>query len=908
MSNILGNILVALGFEGAGFFSGMDKAEAVAKKSGKEIEGALRGVGTAAETALAPFGEFGGIVGEAFDRIGSSAASALESITKFAGGGGLGLVAGVAAGAAAAIVAADAAFIGIAIHAADNANKIYEMSEKTGIAVDTLSRLANAGAIFGLSADTMGKALEKMNKSVFAAATAADGTKSAYSRLGIEIKDANGTLRPTSDLLLDVADKFSNMPNGVAKTALAMQIFGRAGAEMIPFLNEGRDGIKEFTDASDKMGATLTESAALAAHQFTKDLDLMKMGVTGVENKIMTALVPALTVVSDQFVGALEQPDSAFNTLLSIMTNVTKGIITIGETVWAVFKQIGTVVGTEIAIFYEAGETMAKVSERLTHLDFKGAENAAREGMTRVVAEVKQGAEESAKVWTDYGAAVGKTWNPPEQTAKKKPTGDDDVAENVKTEETAQKQILEVTLARYKAQAAQARLYYEQGTIDAKQLVDAETTATNLSYQAHLNYFSKLKQLYADDPAKLQALSAEETKFKLDDLAKSTDELASATKKYNEEAAKAVALSQKDMAKEQAADLKKVEAATLAYVQSLRQLGAAQANLANASGKGDYAAQVEAIKAAMEEGRKSKADGWKEIEALDKAEGAKEVALLQQQGTDLAKQMAAAEQQVVAAAASGDANELRMAQANLNAIKAAYVNVQADIVKQNADFHKKMEADDAKYVAATRKAYDGLANAVSRTMARSIVEGKNMGQAFEELGKQMLETALQVALKSILIGDMQQEKDAGHAAASAFKWVMTDVPFPANAILAPIAAAAAFAGVMSFDKGGPIPGSKGQPVGIVAHGGETMLTDEVTSGLKNMIKNNRFPTSAVGPGSMPNVAGTSRAGGENHTWHIDARGADQGTAAAFERTMKKYANATVARSIAAMNDRAQRQR
>ena len=114
----------------------------------------------------------------------------------------------------------------------------------------------------------------------------------------------------------------------------------------------------------------------------------------------------------------------------------------------------------------------------------------------------------------------------------------------------------------------------------------------------------------------------------------------------------------------------------------------------------------------MEEGRKSKADGWKEIEALDKTEGAKEVALLQQQGADLAKQMTAAEQQVVEAAASGDATQLRMAQANLNATKAAYVNVQAEIVKQNADFHKKMESDDAKYVAATQKSYDAMATAV----------------------------------------------------------------------------------------------------------------------------------------------------------------------------------------------------
>jgi len=308
MSNILGNILVALGFDGAGFFSGMTKAEAVAKSTGKEIEGALRGVGSAAEEALAPFGEFGAVVGNALDKVGSSAASALESITKFAGGGGLGLVAGAAAGAAAAVVAADAAFVGIAVHAAENANKIYEMSQKTGVAVSTLSAFTTVGKIFGVDAEQMGKALEKMGKSAFAAASAADASKTAYGRLGVEVKDANGQLRPTSDLLLDVADKFSNMPDGVAKTALAIQIFGKAGADMIPFLNEGREGIKEYTDAADKMGAVLDEKTALAAHQFTKDLSLMQIGVQGVENKIMSALVPALTTVTDQFARRPQAP------------------------------------------------------------------------------------------------------------------------------------------------------------------------------------------------------------------------------------------------------------------------------------------------------------------------------------------------------------------------------------------------------------------------------------------------------------------------------------------------------------------------------------------------------------------------------------------------------------------------
>jgi hypothetical protein len=235
-------------------------------------------------------------------------------------------VAGAAAGAAAALVAADAAFIGIAVHAAENANKIYEMSQKTGVAVETLSAFSAVGKIFGVNAEEMGKALEKMNKSAFAAASASDGAKTAYGRLGIAVKDANGQLRPTSDLLLDVSEKFSNMPDGVAKTAYAMQIFGKAGADMIPFLNEGKDGIKEYTEAAEKMGAVLTEQSAAAAHQFTKDLSLMQLSITGVENKIMSALVPSLTVLTDQFVGALEEFTTMTMTERMVLSSPSKSM------------------------------------------------------------------------------------------------------------------------------------------------------------------------------------------------------------------------------------------------------------------------------------------------------------------------------------------------------------------------------------------------------------------------------------------------------------------------------------------------------------------------------------------------------------------------------------------------------
>jgi hypothetical protein len=188
-----------------------------------------------------------------------------------------------------------------------------------------------------------------------------------------------------------------------------------------------------------------------------------------------------------------------------------------------------------------------------------------------------------------------------------------------------------------------------------------------------------------------------------------------------------------------------------------------------------------------------------------------------------------------------------------------------------------------------QKAEERMTTAISQNVAKSIVEQKNMGQAFSALGKQMLEEALANALKMILIGDMQQAKDAGHAAASAFRWVMQDVPFPANAAIAPVAAAAAFAGVMAFEKGGEVPGTGAVP--IVAHGGETVVTKALTDQVRN----------------STSTTTTSKTSNDKH-YHIDARGADAGVE---QRVMHAIAHAeerAVARSVSAVNDRAKRQR
>src|SRR6202012_2831992 len=88
--------------------------------------------------------------------------------------------------------------------------------------------------------------------------------------------------------------RFSHMEDGTAKTALAMQIFGRAGAEMIPMLNKGRDGIAELTNEANLFGVTSRGSTAKQAKEFQDSIDRIEGALMGVANALLKELIPSM--------------------------------------------------------------------------------------------------------------------------------------------------------------------------------------------------------------------------------------------------------------------------------------------------------------------------------------------------------------------------------------------------------------------------------------------------------------------------------------------------------------------------------------------------------------------------------------------------------------------------------------
>jgi len=267
---------------------------------------------------------------------------AAHSLTSRIGplGGALGALAPVAT------VGGLAALVGKTIEAGDALN---DMSQRTGVSVEALAKFKKAAATSGTDIDAVASSLVKLSKGLFNIGGKGDKVGPALERLGISAKDAAGNLKTADQITLEVANAFKAMPNGVEKTATALDLFGKAGANMIPMLNEGGTAI-------EALSVKMTGAFAKKADEYNDKLAALGGKVGGLAAGITVALLPALdavatvlTVVIDGF-SKLPGPIQAIVgglALLAISFTVLAPIVASVVTVLGAFQ--GLAIGATIA-------------------------------------------------------------------------------------------------------------------------------------------------------------------------------------------------------------------------------------------------------------------------------------------------------------------------------------------------------------------------------------------------------------------------------------------------------------------------------------------------------------------------------------------------------------------------------
>ena len=237
--------------------------------------------------------------------------------------------------------------------AIDTGDALDEMSQRVGVSVETLSVWKPAAEQSGVSGESFEKGLRKLSTTMLEAATGSEDAARGFSAVGVEFKNQDGTLRATDQVLLDLADRFKAMPDGAEKTALAVQLFGKSGAELIPFLNQGRDGINELAAEMQALGVQMSSETAAQAGNFNDALDKLKLATQSIGNQIIASLLPALNDMAGGMVESAKQ-GGTLRAILDGVVLVLKTLALGAATVGKAFVALGEAIGAGVAAAVEA--------------------------------------------------------------------------------------------------------------------------------------------------------------------------------------------------------------------------------------------------------------------------------------------------------------------------------------------------------------------------------------------------------------------------------------------------------------------------------------------------------------------------------------------------------------------------
>jgi len=218
---------------------------------------------------------------------------------------------------------------------AEMGDEVHKMSLRTGFATESLSRLKYAAELGGASLGTVEKANKRLASTLLDARDGLSTATDAMDRLGLSAEDFDG-LNP-EEAFMKMAGAVADIEDPLIRSALAQDVFGKSGTDMLPMLSEGTDGLKTMMAEAEKFGPIMGQEAAEAAAKLTDQMAQLKGGFQKIQASIAEQLIPVLIPLIDKI------RDAISNVALWMKENpgLTKTIITIVGVIGGLLAVLG---------------------------------------------------------------------------------------------------------------------------------------------------------------------------------------------------------------------------------------------------------------------------------------------------------------------------------------------------------------------------------------------------------------------------------------------------------------------------------------------------------------------------------------------------------------------------------------
>ena len=195
---------------------------------------------------------------------------------------------------AAAIVKAEKALISMTKEAASSADDILTLSSVTGMTTGSVQELNYMADLTDVSLDRIKDSLKETTNKMQEAATGTGAAYEAYQRLGVEITNADGSMRSAQDVFYDTIDALGEMKNQAERDALAMDLMSESAQELNPIIELGGDKLREYAQEAHDMGYVLDNDALKSLQAVDDAYARLQNTQEGVKNQLSAEFAPYL--------------------------------------------------------------------------------------------------------------------------------------------------------------------------------------------------------------------------------------------------------------------------------------------------------------------------------------------------------------------------------------------------------------------------------------------------------------------------------------------------------------------------------------------------------------------------------------------------------------------------------------
>ncbi len=244
---------------------------------------------------------------------------------KFLKGVGTAAKWGIAIGGAA--IAGATALGGLAMKAAETTDRIDKLSAKTGLSKQAFQEWDYVLGQNGVNIEVMKNGMKTLTNFMDQAAQGSEKVISKFDDLGVKLFDTSGQLRAQEDVMRDTLKALADLPNGAEKSAKAVELFGKAGLELMPMLNNGSESIEELTQRAHDLGLVMSDEAVNAGVLLGDTMDNVKKTFGAIATKVGVEVMPIVQSALEWVLAAMPTVQVVMGGVFNFIGTMIQGVV-----------------------------------------------------------------------------------------------------------------------------------------------------------------------------------------------------------------------------------------------------------------------------------------------------------------------------------------------------------------------------------------------------------------------------------------------------------------------------------------------------------------------------------------------------------------------------------------------------